>query len=128
MNETVDRWLAFAWEDLRVAEIVLDERIYNQVCFHAQQCVEKALKGALAHRGHVPPRTHSITDLLSLLPPEWLIDLRDDLVGLDDYYIPTRYPDALPGMLPEGLPGRDEAEEALALARVVLERINESLR
>lgn len=122
MNGAAERWLSFAREDLRVAEVVLDEGLYNQVCFHAQQCVEKALKGALARQGRVPPRTHSITDLLNLLPPEWLADVRDDLVGLDDYYIPARYPDALPGMLPEGLPGRAEAEEALALARVVLGR------
>jgi HEPN domain-containing protein len=123
MNEAVNRWLIFAQEDLRVAVIALDEGIYNQVCFHAQQCVEKALKGALVRRGRMPPRTHSITDLLSLFPSEWLADLRDDLGMMDDLYIPTRYPDALPGTLPDGLPGRVEAEEALALARAVLERL-----
>lgn len=118
-----NRWLIFAQEDLQVAELVLVEGIYNQACFHAQQCVEKALKGALARRGEAPPRTHSITDLLGLFPPEWLADLRGDLVGLDDFYIPTRYPDALPGILPDGLPGKAEAEEAVALARAVLERM-----
>jgi HEPN domain-containing protein len=123
MSEMADHWLIFAREDLRVAEVVLDEGIYNQVCFHAQQCVEKALKGALARQGCMPPRTHSITDLLGLFPPEWLADLRADLVGLDDFYIPTRYPDALPGVLPDDLPGRAEAEEALGLARAVLERM-----
>ena len=30
MNEEVNRWLIFAREDLQVAEIVLDEGIYNQ--------------------------------------------------------------------------------------------------
>jgi HEPN domain-containing protein len=40
-----------------------------------------------------------------------------------DYYIPTRYPDALPGTLPEGLPGQSEAKEAVALARTLLERV-----
>ena len=123
MNEEVNRWLIFAQEDLQVAEILWDAGIHNQVCFHAQQCVEKALKGTLIRRGHVPPRTHSITDLLSLFPPEWLADLRDDLSMMDDLYIPTRYPDALPGVFPDGLPGRAEAEEALALARAVLNRL-----
>jgi len=123
MNEATNRWLVFAREDLQVAELVFDEEIYNQVCFHAQQCVEKALKGALTRQGHVPPRTHSITDLLSLFPSEWLADLRADIVGLDDFYIPIRYPDALPGMLPDGTPGEAEAEEALTLARSVLERL-----
>ena len=87
------------------------------------QCVEKALKGALVRREQVPPRIHSIADLLSLFPSGWLADLRDDLVGLDDYYIATRYPDALPGTLPDSLPGRAEAEESLALACTVLERV-----
>lgn len=123
MNEAGDRWLVFAREDLQVAEIVFNAGIYNQVCFHAQQCVEKALKGALVRQGHIPPRTHSVTDLLSLFPQDWLVDLRDDLVVLDDYYIPTRYPDALPGMLPDSLPGKSEAEEALSLARALLERM-----
>jgi HEPN domain-containing protein len=127
MSDVADRWLAFAYEDLRVAEIALEEGIYNQVCFHAQQCVEKALKSALAREGRVPPRVHSITDLLRLLPAEWFVTRQDDIVGLDDYYIPTRYPDALPGTLPEGLPGRSEAEEALSLARLVLERVGHSV-
>jgi HEPN domain-containing protein len=30
MSEMADRWLAFAHEDLRVAEIALEEGIYNQ--------------------------------------------------------------------------------------------------
>jgi HEPN domain-containing protein len=123
MNEIADRWLAFAREDLRVAEIMMPEGIYNQVCFHAQQCVEKALKSVLVRQGQAPPRTHSITDLLNLVPQSLLADLRDDLGRLDDFYIPTRYPDALPGTLPEGLPGKIEAEEALGLARSVLERL-----
>jgi HEPN domain-containing protein len=41
---------------------------------------------------------------------------------LDDYYIPTRYPDALPGVLPEGLPERTDAEDAVRLARDLLEK------
>ena len=128
MSEATERWLIFAREDLQVAEAVLGRGIYNQVCFHSQQCVEKALKGALVHQGRRPPRIHSITDLLSLFPPDWLADLRGDLVGLDDFYIPTRYPDALPGILPDGLPGRAEAQEALALARAVLERVDAELQ
>lgn len=125
MNEAVERWLTFADEDLQVAEIVLKEDIYNQVCFHAHQSVEKALKGALAHHGNrTPPRTHAIADLLRLLPSEWLAELRTELTEkMDDYYIPTRYPDALPGTLPQGLPGKTEAEEALALARRVMDEV-----
>ncbi len=127
MSEAVERWLAFAHEDLRVAELALNDDIFNQACFHSQQCVEKALKGALTHhRGETLPRTHSIAELLRLLPTEWFGDVRASLIEtMDDYYIPTRYPDALPGTLPEGLPGKSEAEEAIALARKVLEEVQQ---
>ena len=38
MKEEVRRWINFASEDLRMAELALNEGIYNQVCFHSQQC------------------------------------------------------------------------------------------
>lgn len=37
MSESAKRWLTFAAEDLRVAEVTMPEGLYNQVCFHAQQ-------------------------------------------------------------------------------------------
>ncbi len=127
MNESRKRWLAFAGEDLQVAELVWEQEIYNQVCFHAQQCAEKALKGLLLAQGKALPRTHAITDLLSMLPEEVLADLRQSLMSLDDFYIPTRYPDALPGTLPDGLPGREQAEEALATAQQTFRQVQKLL-
>lgn len=56
MNGASERWLAFAREDLRMAELVMAEGLYNQVCFHCQQCAEKAVKGLLAYQGQTPPR------------------------------------------------------------------------
>ena len=44
MKEAASRWLEFAREDVQMAELALDADVYNQVCFHAQQCVEKCLK------------------------------------------------------------------------------------
>lgn len=41
MNAPGDRWLEFARQDLQMAVLALDEGIYNQVCFHSQQRVEK---------------------------------------------------------------------------------------
>jgi HEPN domain-containing protein len=122
MNEAAN-WLRFASEDLRMAEMAWSEAIHNQVCFHAQQCAEKALKALMAFRGQLPPRTHKLADLLSLLKPDPLPDLSDDIRLLDRFYIPTRYPDSLPGTLLEGLPNQAEAEEALTVARQTLQRI-----
>ena len=76
MNGAVERWLVFAREDLRMA------------------------------------------DLLVLIPPDLMGELNDALRLLDRFYIPTRYPDALPGTLPEGLllrPAVETAPEELKL-------------
>ena len=73
MNENSKRWLYFAYEDLRVAELVWGQAIYNQVCFHAQQCIEKALKGLLVAQGnfrhvHMPSRICWVYCLQNGLP------------------------------------------------------------
>lgn len=127
MNEAGDRWFEFARQDLQMAELALQEGIYNQVCFHSQQCVEKSIKGMLANLGRNLPRTHSIIDLLCLLPEEHLSSLREELSHLDIFYIPTRYPDALPGSLAEGLPGREDAKEAIEAARACWKEIESTI-
>lgn len=106
-----------------MAEWTLTEQIYNQACFHAQQCVEKALKAWLRHQGVFPPRTHQLSVLLSFLSDEVLTDIRTDIILLDRFYIPTRYPDALPGMTAESLPTATDAEEATKVARQVLQQV-----
>jgi HEPN domain-containing protein len=60
---------------------------------------------------------------LVLLPPDLMGELNDPIRLLDRFYIPTRYPDALPGALPGGVPRQRDAEEALDLARGVLQRV-----
>jgi HEPN domain-containing protein len=127
MSAARNPWLTFAREDLRMAELALSDGLFNQVCFHAQQCVEKAIKAYLDRHGQTPPRTHRMADLLRLLPPNLLSSLRADLLLLDRFYIPTRYPDALPGMLPQGIPGQTEAQEALDLAGEALTQIELTL-
>ena len=127
MKDATERWLMFARQDLRMAELALSEGIFNQTCFHAQQCVEKAIKGWLEQQGRRPPRTHRMADLLTMLPPDLMGELNDVLLLLDRFYIPTRYPDALPGMLAEGVPGQRDAQEALDVARRALEYVERAL-
>jgi HEPN domain-containing protein len=127
MSAPGDRWLEFAHQDLQMAELALPEGIYNQVCFHSQQCVEKCIKGLLANLGKITPRTHSIVDLLSLLPNQYLSHLREDLSQLDIFYIPTRYPDALPGSWAEGMPDKADADDALAAAHACWEAVRSKL-
>lgn len=123
MNES-ERWLSFAREDLQMAKLALRETIYNQTCFHSQQCVEKAIKGLLLFQSKIPPRTHLLGDLLTLLDPN-PFTTSIDIQLLDRFYIPTRYPDALPGSLPDGLPNQEDATEALTVAQQTLDVVTQ---
>lgn len=89
-------WLAHADSDLTLAiagknnESVLPE----QICFHAQQAAEKALKAVLVHRRVDFPLTHDIEQLLQIAEHAG-IDLPNDvsLAGtLTPYAVETRYP------------------------------------
>ncbi len=122
MREVAERWLIFAYDDLRAARAVFDKQLHNQACFHAQQCVEKSLKAVLAFEGAGVPRTHSISELMRTVSSAAFSVRHADLVSMDDYYIATRYPDALPGTLPSGLPTLADAEQAIEVAVFAFER------
>ncbi len=122
-----ERWLRFAQEDIRMANLAMAEGLFNQVCFHSQQCAEKTLKAWLVHIGEGIPRTHRMADLLTLIPQEFFGEMAERLLLLDRFYIPTRYPDALPGSLPESLPDANDAKETLATAQKLLKLIEDKL-
>ena len=90
---------------------------------------EKSLKALIAYEGDLPPRTHRLTNLSKSLEDRYppLVELADNLLVLENYYIPSRYPDAIPGSLPEGLPGRADAQEALTTARRVSALVAETV-
>lgn len=110
-----------------MANLALGVSLYNQVCFHAHQAAEKTLKALIVYKESDSPKTHRLTELLMLLQDEEpaLRALAGEIRSLESYYIPTRYPDALPGTLPEGLPGENEARRALTGARRVSETVRE---
>lgn len=122
MNEPFDDWLEFARQDLQMAELAMKIELYNQVCFHSQQCIEKSLKALLVLNGRNPPRTHSIVDLLEF-HGDFRDELRTELEQMDAYYIPTRYPDALPGPVAKCLPGIIDAEFSLAAANACMTEV-----
>lgn len=123
MSEPANAWVAFAREDKRMAELAYGDGIWNQACFHVQQCVEKLLKAALARQQAPIPQIHRLSDLLDRVDPvtrQALTYLGPRIRSLDRFYVPTRYLDALPGTLPEGLPDQPKAAAALDLATEVM--------
>jgi len=70
MSETVREWMAKAEGDFQAALSLMRVRKhpnYDAVAFHAQQCIEKLLKGALIRRKTVPPKIHNLVELSALL-------------------------------------------------------------
>jgi HEPN domain-containing protein len=62
-------WLGRARSDLGLAGAPLPQDVlYNELCFHAQQAVEKSIKAVLVERGIEFRKAHSIAYLLGLLP------------------------------------------------------------
>lgn len=125
LTSEVGRWLELANEDLVMADYALSQGIFRQTCFHSQQAVEKALKGLLYVRRGTYPKSHSLEQLLlydSVTHRElqkWHTQCRN----LDLFYIPTRYADALPGLLPTGEPTQKDAEEVLRDAKAIVAEI-----
>lgn len=122
------RWLDQAENDLAFARHALQGEFYHQVCFAAQQCVEKAFKAVLYSEGARNVIGHSAVGLLGRLVPAHprLEPLRDCAAELDLYYIPSRYPNGLIEGTPHEAFTRSQAERAIdsaaqALAAVKLE-------
>ena len=113
MNGTVEEWVAKAEADFATASRELragENPNYDAVCFHAQQCVEKLMKAILIHLGTVPPRTHDLPHLDSLLSQacaEWSWPV-EELRFVSRAAVAFRYP----GESAEP----DDAAEALRLA------------
>jgi HEPN domain-containing protein len=59
-------WLARAKGDLAIARAPLPEgAFYEDLCFHAQQAAEKALKAVYRHNGLAFEYTHDLEELVS---------------------------------------------------------------
>ena len=88
----------------------------------SQQAAGKALKSVAYGRGDRFVIGHSLQELLNDLvgTHEDLNSLREAARRLDQYYIATRYPDALPGGLPFETYTGGQAEEAVQMASEIV--------
>ncbi len=125
-----DRWLKQAQDNLEFARLGLREGFFAQVCFFAQQSAEKAVK-AIGHLlGERTVLGHSVAVLVDRNAERVpnLVDLRDEAGILDQYYIPTRYPNGLPGGFPFMAFSEDQAANAIAAAEHFLRLADERFR
>jgi HEPN domain-containing protein len=92
--DSPERWLANARADFALARVALPPGgLFEHLCFHAQQAVEKSIKAVLIANCIEFPFTHSIQALLDLLPPNLASSTElADAVDLTPYAVAGRYP------------------------------------
>ncbi|NLB66151.1 MAG: HEPN domain-containing protein [Lentisphaerae bacterium] len=122
----VGRWLTKAANDLRTAEVMAAQvpPVTDVTCYHAYQCVEKALKALLTQENRHVERTHNLRRLVALCAktrPE-VSHLEAIATELTDYASQSRYPDDW-----REIP-LEEALAAAQKARVALEWVPTRLR
>lgn len=113
----VGLWLAKSLSDLRMAQLALgsDISLWDQACFHAQQCAEKALKALLVAARLEVPRTHDLVSLLDRLkiPYRDMNRFTEAAAALSHYGVAARYPTFLAAET------EAEAREAVAQAEEI---------
>jgi HEPN domain-containing protein len=96
MKKTTREWVKKAEQDYALAQQSIRSNIpvYDGVCFHCQQCIEKYLKGLMEEIGLSIPKTHFLDTLLTSLAPYHaaLRSYRRGLLFLSVFAVDTRYP------------------------------------
>jgi len=124
-QEEAYRWFRQAGYDLDAAGVNAGAGFAAVACFLAQQAAEKALKAFLYAQGERAVLGHA-THLLLRQCQQYdasLAAFEDVCRRLDQYYIPTRYPNGLPGGVPHEVYSPAQAAEAIRGARELLETI-----
>lgn len=120
-NRALD-WLNQASQDLQQSRESSQSGRHNWACFAAHQAAEKAVKAVHLHLGQ-EAWGHVVAKLLKELSD--VISVPGHLVEkgrvLDNYYIPTRYPDSHPEGAPFEHYGPLQSEEAHSYASEILE-------
>ncbi len=134
-EEFAKRFYREALKDLERAQKALRDRDYPEAVFHAQQCVEKAVKAMIeARREYVynhGPRLASI--FARVFENEWSDEYDEvlDILGwFTEYYTRSRYPFLLRGRVvsPDEFIDEEVAREAIAKAFRVVKIVESYLR
>ncbi|MCX6674596.1 MAG: HEPN domain-containing protein [Methanothrix sp.] len=128
MPNRSDDWLLQAERDLDQAEDSQQASRHEWACFAAHQSAEKAAKALHLSLGQ-EAWGHVVARLLMELPDD--IDVSEEMVEkakvLDNFYIPTRYPNGHSQGAPFEHYGRLQSEEAIRYARSILEFVRSQM-
>ncbi len=113
-------WFAQAEKDLELAIVAQASGSHEWACFAAQQAAEKVVKALHLHRGQ-EAWGHVVARLLRELPEQPPEDLVDRGMVLDNFYVPSRYPNGHPEGAPFEHYGALQSNEALGHARAIID-------
>lgn len=96
MKKLTKEWIEKAEGDYKVSmnEQSAEEAVYDAVCFHAHQCIEKYMKAILVEKGKSFEKIHDL-ELLLKQCKQFIPELekeRDVLIWLTQFSVRVRYP------------------------------------
>jgi len=134
MKETAKealRWFLQAKDDYEFVEWVLKGGMFfDKGCFIAQQSGEKALKACLYATGKRRVIGHSLFEITNELVEneKSFQEIMNETRRLDRFYIPTRYPNGLPGGSPFQIYTERDLTEAFEDLKKVIDLADKHLK
>ena len=128
MPNRSEDWLRQALRDLEHAEESKRSGKHEWACFASHQAAEKAVKALHLFFGQ-EAWGHVISRLLRDLPES--VNVQDDLIEkakiLDNFYIPSRYPNSHPEGAPFEHYGPIHSEEAIKYSSEIVEFVRSQM-
>jgi len=122
-RDAAQRWLRQAEHDLRIAGGHHERADYSDACFMAEQAAQKTLKAFLMQQGQRSVPLHFVAQLAercAQFDPDFAAHVTAGRI-LDQYYIPTRYPDTLaPPAVPFESYTQEQGAQAVAAAQALV--------
>lgn len=131
MRKEARKWLRQSEADLKAAQDSLNDGNYEWSCFQSQQSAEKGLKAYLYNLGYTSFTTHSVKILLKKCQEKdkTFVKAEEAARTLDNYYIPTRYPNGLDAdMAPTDYYDKKDAEKCLKYATLILRTVKKYIK
>lgn len=126
--ENAKNWFIQALYDFGAARSNFKDTYYAQACFWAQQSGEKSVKAILYAEGERVVIGHSVRELVLKIKN---CNVAEEILvagtELDKFYVPSRYPNALPGGYPSEFYDESSARFAIKMALKILRFVKSCL-
>ena len=130
-NKDAKRWFRQSEDDYRFVKYLKKEGdFFDKGCFMAQQAGEKALKSCLYATGKRRVIGHSLYEMTDELSKQdnRFRNIVSESKRLDRYYIPTRYPNGIPGGSPFQVYDKEDLNNAFEDLKKIVEICRQFLK